>query len=420
VTKLRERSYNGEYFDAETILTWPLEGLTIVEVSAFIAGPYAGLNLAQMGAEVIRIDPIGGGLDYKRWPVTEGGNSLYWNGLNKGKKSVTLNVRDPRGREIAHALMTEPGATSGIVVTNLPATGWLDYELLKSKRDNLIMVNIVGQRDGSIALDYTVNARAGFPLITGPVGLGKPVNQVVPVWDVLTGMSAANAVLIAEQHRQITGEGQYVRIALADTAFSVLSHLGYVAEAQINKVDRSAEGNHVFGTFGCDFETFDSGRVMITAFTRRHWQALLEATNLSSRFEKIANDAKVDLQKEDERYRMRHIIEAELKPWFKERTLNEIRTVLDEKRVCWAPYQSVRECIENDPDMSVANPMFQEIYQPGVGTHLAAGLSAEFGALNRRDVVPAPLLGQDTQKVISNKLGFSVKEIEELQENGII
>ena len=86
-----------------------LQGMRVVEVSAFIAAPYAGLSLAQMGADVIRIDPIGGGLDYRRWPVTEEGRSLYWAGLNKGKKSVALNVREDKGREIAHALMTEPG-----------------------------------------------------------------------------------------------------------------------------------------------------------------------------------------------------------------------------------------------------------------------------------------------------------------------
>ena len=195
-------------------------------------------------------------------------------GLNKGKKSVTLNVRDPKGRELAHNLMTTGGPGKGIVVTNLPARGWLDYDGLKAKRDDLIMVNIVGRRDGSVALDYTVNARTGFPLITGPVGTKGPVNHVMPVWDVVTALAASNAVLVADRHRRDTGEGQYVRIALADSAFAVLSHLGYVAEAQINQTDRPATGNHVFGTFGCDFSTSDGRRVMITAFTPRHWLAL--------------------------------------------------------------------------------------------------------------------------------------------------
>ena len=141
-----------------------LKGMQIVEVSAFIAAPYAGLMMGQMGADVIRIDPVGGGLDYRRWPVTKEGLSLYWAGLNKGKRSIMINVREAEGREIAHTLMTRPDPNAGILLTNLPARGWLDYEGLRKRRDDLIMANVVGNRDGSVALDYTVNAAAGFPL----------------------------------------------------------------------------------------------------------------------------------------------------------------------------------------------------------------------------------------------------------------
>ncbi|MBT5496744.1 MAG: 2-methylfumaryl-CoA isomerase [Alphaproteobacteria bacterium] len=401
-------------------MTGPLTGMTVIEVSAFIAAPYAGLTLAQMGAEVIRIDPIGGGLDYNRWPVTDDGKSLYWAGLNKGKKSVTLNVRDPKGRELAHALMTASGPGKGIVVTNLPARGWLDYEGLKAMRDDLIMINIVGRRDGSVALDYTVNARAGFPLITGPEGSEGPVNHVMPVWDVVTALAASNAVLVADRHRRDTGEGQYVRIALADSAFAVLSHLGYVAEAQINGTDRPATGNHVFGTFGCDFPTSDNRRVMITAFTPRHWSALLEATGTTERFAVIAAEHGVDLAREEERYALRNKIEAELAPWFAARPVDEIGTALDAVGACWGPYQSVRQAVADDPDLSTENPMFEEIDQPGIGRYLAAGSFIDFGAIPRDPVVPAPTLGSDTESILAEKLGLSDADLGGLRDSGVI
>ena len=381
----------------------PLTGMTVIEVSAFIAAPYAGLTLAQMGAEVIRIDPIGGGLDYNRWPVTEDGTSLYWAGLNKGKKSIALNVRDPKGRELAHALMTASGAGRGIVLTNLPARGWLDYDGLKAQRDDLIMVNIVGRRDGSVALDYTVNARAGFPMVTGPTDTAGPVNHVMPVWDVVTALAASNAVLVADRNRRDTGEGQYVRIALADSAFAVLSHLGYVAEAQINGTDRPATGNHVFGTFGCDFPTADGRRVMITAFTPRHWSALLEASGTVERFEAL-----------------RDVIEAELAPWFAARTLAEIGTALDAVGACWGPYQTFRQAVAEDPDLSTDNPMFEEIDQPGIGRYLAAGSFIEFGAIPRAPVLPAPQLGSDTESVLAEKVGLSDVDLGKLREDGVI
>ena len=398
----------------------PLTGMTVIEVSAFIAAPYAGLTLAQMGAEVIRIDPIGGGLDYNRWPVTDDGTSLYWAGLNKGKKSVTLNVRDPKGRELAHALMTAAGPGNGIVVTNLPARGWLDYEGLKAMRDDLIMVNIVGRRDGSVALDYTVNARAGFPLVTGPVGTEGPVNHVMPVWDVVTALAASNAVLVADRHRRDTGEGQYVRIALADSAFAVLSHLGYVAEAQINGTDRPATGNHVFGTFGCDFPTSDGRRVMITAFTPRHWSALVEATGLEERFAALAAEKGVDLAKEEERYALRETIEAELAPWFADRSLDEIGKALDAVGACWGPYQTFRQAVAEDPDLSAENPMFEEIDQPGIGRYLAAGSFIDFSGIPRDPVAPAPTLGNNTESVLSEKLGLTDSDLGALKDAKVI
>tara|TARA_B100000161_G_scaffold265402_1_gene241453 strand:+ start:761 stop:1945 length:1185 start_codon:yes stop_codon:yes gene_type:complete len=394
--------------------------MTVIEVSAFIAAPYAGLTLAQMGAEVIRIDPIGGGLDYNRWPVTDDGTSLYWAGLNKGKKSVTLNVRDPKGRELAHALMTAAGPGNGIVVTNLPARGWLDYEGLKAMRDDLIMVNIVGRRDGSVALDYTVNARAGFPLVTGPVGTEGPVNHVMPVWDVVTALAASNAVLVADRHRRDTGEGQYVRIALADSAFAVLSHLGYVAEAQINGTDRPATGNHVFGTFGCDFLTSDGRRVMITAFTPRHWSALVEATGLEERFAALAAEKGVDLAKEEERYALRETIEAELAPWFAARPLDEIGKALDAVGACWGPYQTFRQAVAEDPDLSAENPMFEEIDQPGIGRYLAAGSFIDFSGIPRDPVAPAPTLGNNTESVLSEKLGLTDSDLGALKDAKVI
>ena len=102
-----------------------LRGLRVIEGSAFIAAPSAGMTLAQMGAEVIRFDPLGGGLDYRRWPVTEDGASLYWAGLNKGKKSFAVDIRSPRGRELLTRLICTPGENNGIFLTNFPTSGWM-------------------------------------------------------------------------------------------------------------------------------------------------------------------------------------------------------------------------------------------------------------------------------------------------------
>src|SRR5579859_5240913 len=117
-----------------------LKGLRVVEGSAFVAAPTCGLYLAQMGAEVIRFDTIGGGPDAKRWPVAENGASLYWEGLNKGKKSIALNLSSPEGRELAAAIATAGGDNAGLFVTNYPVEGFLSHERLAARRADLITV----------------------------------------------------------------------------------------------------------------------------------------------------------------------------------------------------------------------------------------------------------------------------------------
>ena len=108
-----------------------LSGLRVIEGSAFVAAPLGGLTLAQLGADVIRFDAIGGGLDYRRWPVTDTGVSLYWAGLNKGKRSIAIDLGRPEGHELATALITAPGPDAGIFLSNFPAVGWLSDEQLR-------------------------------------------------------------------------------------------------------------------------------------------------------------------------------------------------------------------------------------------------------------------------------------------------
>ncbi|HEV7686562.1 MAG TPA: CoA transferase, partial [Acidimicrobiia bacterium] len=215
-----------------------LHGMRVVEGSAFVAAPLGGMTLAQLGADVIRFDPIGGGLDARRWPITDDGRSLFWAGMNKGKRSVAVDLRSPRGRELLTDLITAPGDDTGLFLTNFPAAGWLDYERLSRKRPDLVMVNIVGNHDGSSAVDYTVNPATGFPWATGPTNLGVPFNHLLPAWDAITGTLAATGLLAAERHRRLAGTGQLVRLALSDVAIAMVGHLGKIAEVQVNHNER--------------------------------------------------------------------------------------------------------------------------------------------------------------------------------------
>jgi 2-methylfumaryl-CoA isomerase len=397
-----------------------LDGMRVVEGSAFVAAPLGGMTLAQLGADVIRFDPIGGGLDQNRWPVTEDGKSLFWAGMNKGKRSIQVDLRSPAGQELATALITAPGDEAGLFLTNFPARGWLDYEALREGREDLVMVSINGNYDGTSAVDYTVNPATGFPWATGPRHLSVPFNHLLPAWDAITGTLAAGGMLAAERHRTRTGKGQLVRVALSDVAFAMVGNLGKIAEAQICRRERPKDGNYLYGAFGRDFLTKGGQRIMIVALTLRQWRSLVEATGLGEAFEALERMLDVDLDKEGDRFVAREVIGATLKPWTTARTLDEIREVFDAHGVCWGPYQTFMELVDGDPRCSTDNPMFDEVEQPGIGSHLMAGSPLEFGQVERVPVRRAPLLGEHTDEVLAEVLGLSDAEIGRLQEDGVV
>ncbi|MBV8121909.1 MAG: CoA transferase [Alphaproteobacteria bacterium] len=395
-----------------------LQDLRIVEISAFVAAPLGGMTMAQMGAEVIRIDPIGGGIDYPRWPVTREGASLYWAGLNKGKRSLALAFDKPEGREIAHALITAPGAGGGILLTNLPSRRGLDYASLKAARPDVVVLRLSGNRDGSAAVDYTVNAASGFPLVTGHGQ--SPINHVLPAWDIAAGLYLATGLLAAERHRSRTGEGQEVTAALSDVMLATVGNLGYIGDVQINGRVRPAIGNDLYGSFGRDFATADGQRVMIIALTRRQWRSLGQATGLADRLAMIGPLIAVDLDTEAGRYEARDAIAAILARWCAARSLDEIRQAFAGTGVLWGRFQDFRQLVHDDPRCSEANPLFAMVEQPGIGRYLLPGLPLDFGASPRLPPRPAPLLGEHSDAVLSEVLGLSSAEIGRMHDAGIV
>lgn len=397
-----------------------LSGLTVVELAAFIAAPMGGMALAQLGAEVIRIDALDGNADYRRWPLTRQGESLYWAGLNKGKRSVRLDLAQAEGRELAAALMTAPGPNAGIMLTNFPMRGWLAREALAARRADLISLAITGDHSGRSAVDYTVNCAVGYPLMTGHATPDAPVNHVLPAWDAITGMHAATGLLAAERHRRLTGEGRHITLALADVAFATIGHLGHIAEWEINGAERAPIGNDLFGAFGRDFATRDGRRVMVVAITARQWRGLVAATGMAEACAAIERERGIDLADEGQRFGARDAIAALVAPWCAARSLAEIAAAFDAEGVCWGPYQSVAQALAEDPRCSPANPLFARVEQPGIGTMLMPGSPLRFAGQAPPPVRPAPRLGADTDAVLADRLGLSAAAIGDLHDRGIV
>ena len=298
-----------------------LTGMRVVESSAFVAVPLAGMTLAQMGADVIRFDLPTGGMDHGRWPVAPNGASLFWAGMNKGKRSVAIDVKTPQGREIAQDIICAPGADAGLFITNLATPGWTDHATLAARRADLISVGLRGDRHGRPAVDYTVNPAVGFPMATGPEGSEAPIAHALPAWDAIAGGMVVQGLLAAERHRLRHGAGQAVDLTLKDVAAAMLGHLGLIGEHALTGQTRGRAGNSLYGAYGQDFLCADGARVMVIGLTARQWQNLLKITGTAEAMEALAAAMGADFRDEGARWQARHAITAVLAPWFAARRL---------------------------------------------------------------------------------------------------
>jgi 2-methylfumaryl-CoA isomerase len=391
----------------------PLSGLTVVEVSSFVAAPLCGVTLNQLGAQVIRVDPIGGASDVKRWPLTADGTSIYWTGLNKGKRSATIDVRSAEGQELVQRLVTEG---DGIVVTNavLP---WLSHDALAAKRSDVIHVQLLGRGDGSTGVDYTVNAAIGYPMVTGPANHAGPINHVLPAWDVCCGLYAALAVVSTVHRRERSGAGARITLALEDVALATAGNLGLLTEPQVIGTQRERLGNAIYGQYGQDFTSSDGVRFMVVILTPRHFRDVVKVTDTGTAVSALAEALSVDFGVEGDRYRYRDVLSGLFATWFAAHTAEQITAALSGTTVLFERYRTFAEVVE-DPKVT-DNPLFSRLHQPGVGEYLAAGLPAAFDGVHPTSQA-APALGQDTADILTENLGLTAADIARLADTKTI
>ncbi|WP_374347680.1 CoA transferase [Phenylobacterium sp.] len=397
-----------------------LKGLRVVEGAAFVAGPTCGLYLAQMGAEVIRFDNIGGGPDFNRWPLSHEGKSLYWEGLNKSKKSVAIDLTSPAGRELAQRLAASPGEDGGLFVTNFPVDGFLSYDKLSALRSDLICVRVMGWADGSQGMDYTINSAIGLPLMTGPVGDERPVNHVLAAWDLLTGAYCSFALVSALLARMRGRGGREIRAPLSDIGAATMANLGFVAETLQTGHQRPRMGNDIFGAFGRDFTTKDGVKLMLLAITPKQWSKALEALSIAPAVAAVEAELGVSFAT-DEGLRFTH--RARLYPLFEQafaaRTAAELTPAFDAGGVTWGAYQTLEAALQ-DTRLFKDNPLFEDIRHPSGLTYPAPGAMGTIPQDQRLSVQPAPKLGQHTDEVLAEVLGMSSGEIGKLHDAGVV
>jgi 2-methylfumaryl-CoA isomerase len=400
--------------------TGPLSGLRIVELSSFVATPLCGLTLAQLGADVIRVEPLGGGPDRGRWPQAQDGTSLYWTGLNRGKSAIEVDLKSDEGQDLVADLVRSGGERGGILISNTDRYSRLSDEAIRARRDDLIHVNLSGKNDGGTAVDYTVQAATGFPLITGAPGTSLPVNSTVPAWDLAAGLYLATGLLAAVHQRHRTGEGSYVKVSLEDVAMATAGQLGFLADAQLNPTGaREPDGNYVYGSFGRDFGTRDGRRFMIVSLTPRQWTDLVRLTGIESALHALEPTLGADFGTEDDRYLHRDILASLVAGWFGRHDADEVRSRLAETRILWSEYRSFTQMAADEARILREHPIFHEVDHGSAGRYLAPSSPL---CVNGRSGLPeqAPEIGADTDTVLREELRLDDDTIDRLVGAGVV
>lgn len=393
-----------------------LQGIRVLDFSRYIAGPHCCMLLADMGAEVIRVEPPGGSEDRTLGPFSPQGQALvYGIILQRNKKNITLNLRTPECKELLQKLVQK----TDILVHNFPPNTEeatvLKYESLKELNSALIEVIITGfGQYGPCAertcFDSIAQAMSGAMSYTGFPG-SPPTREGVQYVDFSTGLSAALGATLALLSRQKTGVGQLVDVSLFDVAFSFVAAAGVAAEYKLLGEVRQQIGNNSFYAYANSFMAKD-GWVMVNVVGNSAWRRFCRTLGREDLIDDPSFNDNLS------RYLNRDQLHSIVAEWVKDKTIEEVTRAFEAARVPCGPIRNIAE-IYNDPQIA-AREMLLEINQPDVGRVPMPGIAIKLSDTPGSIDTPAATLGEHNLEIYHHLLGFSEQQLARYKDKGVI
>lgn len=387
-----------------------LAGVRILDFSRWFAGPYAGTLLAQMGAEVIKIEKPSGEEDRKFGPFAPGGESMLTMVTSQNRQGITLNLLSQKGKELCHRLVEKSDVVLHNFVISSEEAKIVSYEALKEVNPAIIVAAVSGfGPTGPYAerpcFDTIAQALSGSMSYTG-FPENPPTRAGVAWVDFSSGSHLALGIMFALYHRMKTGRGQDIDVALLDVAVSCVAGLAVAAEAKVAGFVRTQQGNHSYHTFTDCFEAKD-GWIMLGVSTNPIWRRFLRAMGR----EDLKDDPRF---KDDEsRYLNSRFIHPFAADWMKARTVDEIVETLSKARVPCSQVNDVAQMIE-DPQVKSREALV-DIEYPNVGKIPMPGVTVKMsetpGSIDRR----APQPGEHNEEVYTALLGLTTEELSQLK-----
>lgn len=393
-----------------------LQGIRVLDFSRYIAGPYCCMLLADMGAEVIRVEPPGGAEDRNLGPFSPDGQALVYGFiLQRNKKNITLNLRNAEAGALLEGLVRK----TDVLVHNFPPgteeAKVLDYSSLRQLNPALIEAIITGfGQYGPYAertcFDSIAQAMSGAMSYTGFPG-SPPTRAGVQYVDFSTGLSAALGTVLALLHRQRTGKGQLVDVSLFDVALSFVAAAGVAAEYKLLGEIRPQVGNSSFYAYANSFQAKD-GWVMINVVGNSAWRRFCRALGK----EELASDPR--FKDNLSRYLNREEIHSIVADWVRAKTVEEVTRILEAARVPCGPIRDMTD-IYHDPQVA-AREMLVEVEQPGTGIVPMPGIPIKLSETPGGIDSPAASLGEHNFEIYCHLLGLSEQQLASYRERGVI
>ena len=392
-----------------------LEGVTVLDLTRVLAGPFASMMMADMGANVIKIEETGKGADERQMGPFLNGESAYYMNLNRNKKGMTLNLKSPKGKQIFKDLVKK----ADVVLENYrPGTMeklGLGYETLKEVNPAIIYAAVSGfgqygpytKRPG---YDIISQAMSGLMSTTGWPG-GAPTRSGTAMGDVLGGLSVTIGILAAIYNRSQTGRGQVVDVALVDSAVASLEIINmiYLVEKRLpQRIGNRYESVYPYDSFQAkdDLVIIGGGNDKLWSLFAKHIgrPELVEHPDFARTRDRVKNHVQV-----------RQIVEE----WTQTKTVKEIVDELLAAGIPAAPIYGIDQVVA-DPHIAGAREMFVETVHPKAGPIKLTGSHIKFSETKTSIRTPSPALGEHNTDILSSLLGLSALEIQSLKEEGVI
>ncbi|MDF2572427.1 MAG: frc 2 [Sporomusa sp.] len=391
-----------------------LAGVKVLDLTRVLAGPFATMMLADMGAEVIKIEVPGSGDDSRQFGPFINGESSYYMNLNRNKKGVTLNLKG-RGKEIFLEMVKK----ADIVVENYrPGTMeklGLGYEELKKVNPKIVYGAVsgfghYGPYKDRAGYDIIGQAMSGLMSTTGWPG-GEPTRTGTAMSDILAGLSVAIGLLAALRHRDVTGHGQKVDVSLVDATVASMEIINqiYLVEGRLPQ----RIGNRYESTYPYDSFKANDGSLVIGAANDKLWQKLCVIMGQPELGEKAEFDTNWKRVQRHEEVKV--LVEA----WTITKPVKEIVDALLAVGIPAAPINNIEQVV-NDPHIAGAREMFVEVDHPKAGKMKITGSHIKLSDTKPCIKAPAPLLGQHNEEVYKDFLGLSADEIAAMKKDGLL